>query len=98
MESMDSFERKALTFYGMICNAYRSEEEMEPPLEQLTLKNGKSLTEDLTAMLVAMKFFCDQVCPKLTEQEDLVGFSYILNRLAIQNCFDISGDEPEEDS
>lgn len=35
--SLTPFERKAYTFYGMLLNAYRDEENMEPPVQKTEL-------------------------------------------------------------
>lgn len=94
---MDSFEKKALIFYTMICNAYRDEDDQEPPIEKLSLKNGGDLNEDLTAMLAAVKLFCDNLCPQLSAEQDMIGFTHLLNRLAIQYCFDVPDDEEKEE-
>lgn len=93
---MDSFEKKTLTFYTMLCNAFRDEEDYETAIEKLSLNIGDDVLENLTAMLVAMKILCDRICPKLSESGDLIDFTHILNRLAIQHCY--SEQIPDEDA
>lgn len=93
---MDGFEKKTLTFYTMLCNAFRDEEDYETAVEKLSLKNGDDAIETLTAMLVAMKILCDRICLKLSENGDLIDFTHLLNRLAIQYCF--SAQIPDEDA
>lgn len=95
---MTVFEKKVLTFYTMLCNAYRDEEDYEPAVEKLTLKNGGDMNGTLVAMLTAVKLFCDQTCPQVSENGDLIDFTYLLNRLAIQHCFsDEIQDDAQED-
>lgn len=93
---MNGFEKKTLTFYTMLCNAFRDEEDYEPAVEKLSLKIGDDVLENLTAMLAAMKILCDRICPKLSENGDLIDFTHLLNRLAIQHCF--SEQIPDEDA
>lgn len=93
---MDGFEKKTLTFYTMLCNAFRDEEDYETAIEKLSLNIGDDVLENLTAMLVAMKILCDRICPKLSENGDLIDFTHLLNRLAIQHCF--SEQIPDEDA
>ena len=101
---MRDFEEKVLVFFRMFHTPYRifsqraengDEEECTLPEPQLTLTNGSNFTDDLMAMLVSMKLFCDAICPQIAKNEDLVGFTHILNRIAIQYCFDDSKDEVE---
>lgn len=96
---MDVFEKKTLTFYTMLLNAFRYEEDYETAVEKLSLKNGDDAIETLTAMLAAMKVLCDRICPKLSENGDLIDFTHLLNRLAIQHCFsdEIRDEDAQED-
>lgn len=96
---MSSFEKKTLTFYTMLCNAFRDEEDYEIAVEKLSLKNGDDAIEILTAMMAAMKVLCDRICPKLSENGDLIDFTHLLNKLAIQHCFSdqIHDEDTQED-
>lgn len=95
---MTGFEKKVLTFYTILCNAYRDEEDYEPAVEKQTLKNGGDMNETLTAMLTAVKLLCDRAYPQVSEDGDLIDFTYLLNRLAIQHCFsDEIQDDAQED-
>ncbi len=87
---MNDFERKVLTFYTMIANAYREPENMEQAVEKLVLRDGYDLNDDIAAMLSAMMIFVDKLVPNITEDMDLIGFTHFLNRVAIQHCFDKS--------
>lgn len=75
-----SFETKCLYFISALKDIYRDSENKESMDIKLELKND-TLTEDFTAMLFAMFMFYVQI----TEDEtDFVGFTHILNRLAMQ--------------
>lgn len=86
--SLTPFERKAYTFYGMLLNAYRDEENMEPPVQKLSLQNGGDFTDDLAAMMTAMILLCSQFMPEAVKDMDLIGFTHMLNRVAIQHTFE----------
>lgn len=90
---MERFKEKVVAFSSLLCNAYRSEEKQEIPTPRLTL--GEDMNEDLIAMIAAMKIFCDRVCPQIAD-EDLIGFTYILNRMAIQHCYGVPDDDEGE--
>ena len=73
-------DQKTLVFYTQLCNVYKDEEERE---ETAKLEMEGSLTEDMTALLMAAYV----LFRKLTgSEEDLIGFTHILNRLAVQYC------------
>ena len=86
---MNDFEKKVLTFYTMLANAYREPEDMEEAVEKLTLCDGYDLNGDIAAMLSAMMILVDRLCPNITKDMDLVDFTHFLNRIAIQHCFDV---------
>lgn len=90
---MNDFEKKVLTFYTMIANAYREPDDMEEAVEKLTFCNGYDLSDDIAAMLSAMMVFVDKLIPNITKDMDLIGFTHFLNRIAIQHCFDIPDDD-----
>lgn len=88
MRKLRKFNNKVLTFMVGISNAYKSEEEKEglPKLELIE----DELTEDFIAMLMSMKLWY----VKLTgDDTDLIGFTHILNRLAVQHCMDSKEEE-----
>ncbi len=77
---MNDFERKTLAFMVSLSNVYRDEDNQEHVQELELTSDG--LTEDFTAMLMAMKLQYE----RMTEDEtDLIGFTHLLNRLAIQH-------------
>ncbi len=85
-------ENKALAFLSAISNAYKEEEEREdfPKIEI----NMKDITGDLTAMLMALFMTYRNLTGD--EEKDIVGFTYLLNRLAIQYVMDNMRDEEQE--
>lgn len=78
-------EEKAKVIYAHLTNAYRDQEEWIEAGARLTLMKGGDLTEELSAMLLAMISFADRASGGLPEEyRDLVGFTHLLNRVAIQ--------------
>jgi hypothetical protein len=71
---------KTLVFYTNLCNVYKDEEERE---ETAKLEMERSLTEDMTALLMAAYVLFRRLAGS---EEDLIGFTHILNRLAVQYC------------
>ena len=73
---MTNIEQKALQFTVALSDVYRDEENRE--LEAFSkLELTDDATEDITAMLVAMRF----VCERLTGYDgDLSGFRWALNQ------------------
>ena len=93
---MNDFEKKVLTFYTMLANAYRDPEDMEEAVEKLTLCAGCHFDDDIAAMLSAMMILVDRLCPNTTKDMDLIGFTHFLNRIAIQHCFDVPDSDGKE--
>lgn len=93
---MSDFEKKTLTFYTMLANAYREPEDKEVAVEKLTLCKGYDFNDDIAAMLCAMMMLVDRLFPSKTKDMDLIGFTHFLNRIAIQNCFDVPDDDDKE--
>lgn len=78
-------EEKAKVIYAHLTNAYRDPEEQIEVGTYLTMEKGGDLTEELAAMLLAMIAFADRAAGGLAEEySDLVGFTHLLNRVAIQ--------------
>ena len=93
---MSDFEKKVLTFYTMLANAYRDPEDMEEAVEKLTLCDGYDFDVDISAMLSAMMLLVDNLFPSITKDMDLIGFTHFLNRIAIQHCFDVPDSDGKE--
>ena len=77
---ISKMDQKTLVFYTNLCNAYKDEEERE---ETGKLEMEGSLTEDMTALLMAAYVLFRRLTGS---EEDLIGFTQILNRLAVQYC------------
>lgn len=84
---MDRFGNKVLCFLVTIKNAYKDFEERED-FPKLELRD-KELTEDFTAMLYSLMCLYIQITG---EETDIIGFTHILNRLAIQHIMEESED------
>ena len=78
-------EEKALHFVAAISDVYRDEESRElESFSKLELSDD-DMTDDITAMLVAFQF----VVQRLTGYDgDLIDFTHILNKLAVQNLLE----------
>jgi hypothetical protein len=90
MKGLNSFENKVLSFMVALQNSYKDEESREDvPKLELT---SDGITEDFTAILYAMYMFYKKVTQ---DEQDIIGFTHILNRLAVQHVMDIKngGDE-----
>lgn len=81
-----TIEEKAKVYYQHMVNAYREPDDRVDPGIVLELKKGMDMTEELAAMMMAMMSITDRVEGGLGEPyKDLVGFTHLLNRVAIQN-------------
>ena len=78
---MKNLEKKSYAMYVNLCNTYRGEEEKEETEKE---EFSKDFAEDLTAALLALFTMYSRVTAD--DIQDLVGFTHILNRLAIQYC------------
>lgn len=95
-KEMSKFDRHTLVYYQMICNAFREPEDYEQALEKLEIKGAK-LGEELVAMVSAMRMFCDRTSKGNIVTDDLLDFSYILNRVVVENALRADGDEVEDE-
>ena len=79
---------KAIHFLTAIMDVYRDEEKRE--LEMLSsLKFSDDVTEDFTAMLLAMKVVFDRVTGG---DMDIIDFTHVLNKLAVQYVMENEGE------
>lgn len=93
-KASEKFEREALSFYVALTNAFRSEETQEE-VPQVHLHSGDDFTETVCAMMAAMQVLCENASSEL-HADDLIGFTHILNRLAIQHYFLQHDDKDEQ--
>jgi TolB-like protein len=80
-------ENKALRFLTALMDVYRDEENREleafPPMEF-----ADDVTEDFTAMLLAMKVIVERVTGY---DGDIIDFTHMLNKLAVQYIMENNG-------
>lgn len=82
---MSNIDRKVLCFLTALADVYRDEENRELtvfPKMELT----DDITEDFTALLVAMKVLFDKLAGD--DGRDLIDFTHVLNKLAVQHIMD----------
>lgn len=78
---MKNIEKKSYAIYTNICNTYRDEDEkVESDKEEFS----NDFTEDITAGFLALYSIYVRVTGN--KDGDLIGFTHLLNRLAIQFC------------
>lgn len=79
---MDKHANKVMQFVVALQDCYKGEEEKESyAFSKLELSNDE-LTDDFIAMLEAQKFLYERITGD--DEQDLIGFTHILNRLAFQ--------------
>jgi hypothetical protein len=77
---MNTVQEKAMHFLTALADVYRGEENRE--LEAFSkMEFSDDITEDVTAMLLAMKVFVDRITG---DDGDIIDFTYMLNKLAVQ--------------
>ena len=81
---MNKIQKKALHIFEAIANVYRSEENDCPEVCG-NLRFSEDVTEDFTAMLVAMSLVFDRI---VGGNGDLIDFTHVLNKLAVQYIMD----------
>lgn len=82
---MNKIEEKAITFISAITDVYRDEENRE--LEAFSKMDlSEDVTEDFTAMLVAMKVIFEGITGD--HDSDIIDFTHILNKLAVQHVME----------
>lgn len=78
---MAKIEEKAMAFATALTDVYRDEENRE--LEAVRKMNlSEDVTEDFTAMLIAMRMIFMKITR--TKDSDIIDFTHILNKLAVQ--------------
>ena len=92
---LSNLKRKTMAMYANLCNVYRDEGEKEETCKEELQGN---FAEDLTAALIALFILYRKV---IGNEDDVIGFTYLLNRLAIQHVMENpagdTGEENEED-
>lgn len=81
---MTKTEEKAMHFLMALSDVYRDEENRE--LDAFSaIKFSDDITEDFTAMLIAMNLIFDRI---VGSDGDLIDFTHVLNKLAVQHIMD----------
>ena len=80
-----TIEEKAKVYYQHMVNAYREPDDRVDPGVVLQLNKGTDWMEELAAMMMAMMSMTDRLVGLEEQYSDLVGFTHLLNRVAIQN-------------
>lgn len=81
---MKAVKKKAMHFLTALLDAYRDEEKRElDALQKLELSGD--ITEDITAMLLAIMAFVDRASDY---DGDIIDFTHMLNKLAVQYVMD----------
>lgn len=76
---------KVLHFVTALQDCYKDEDNREScMLPKMELSN-EELTDDFIAMLEAQKFLYEKITG---DEQDLLGFTHILNRLAVQDAIE----------
>lgn len=84
---MNKIEEKALCFLSALTDVYRDEQNRELGAFS-AMEFSDDVTEDFTAMLLAFKFVFDGICG---DDSDLIDFTHILNKLAVQYIMEKGG-------
>lgn len=75
---LSNLERKTVSMLTNILNVYRDEEEKEDTCKE---ELRGDFTEDMIAALLALFIFYQKTTG---EDDDVIGFTHVLNRLAMQ--------------
>ena len=87
---MNKTKEKAMQFLVALMDVYRDEENRE--LEAFgKMEFSEDVTEDFTAMLLAMKVFVDRIVGDAMDN-DLIDFTHMLNKLAVQYVMENEGE------
>ena len=80
-----TIEERAKVYAKHLANAYLEPDERVDPGVVLQLNKGTDWMEELAAMMMAMMSMTDRLVGLEEQYSDLVGFTHLLNRVAIQN-------------
>lgn len=76
---------RAKVYANHLANAYLEPDDRVDPGVVLQLNKGTDWMEELAAMMMAMMSMTDRLVGLEEQYSDLVGFTHLLNRVAIQN-------------
>lgn len=80
-----TIEERAKVYAKHLANAYLEPDDRVDPGVALQLNKGTDWMEELAAMMMAMMSMTDRLVGLEEQYSDLVGFTHLLNRVAIQN-------------
>lgn len=80
-----TIEERAKVYAQHLGNAYLEPDDRVDPGVVLQLNKGTDWMEELAAMMMAMMSMTDRLVGLEEQYSDLVGFTHLLNRVAIQN-------------
>lgn len=80
-----TIEERAKVYAQHLANAYLEPDDRVDPGVVLQLNKGTDWMEELAAMMMAMMSMTDRLVGLEEQYSDLVGFTHLLNRVAIQN-------------
>lgn len=80
-----TIEERAKVYAKHLANAYLEPDDRVDPGVVLQLNKGTDWMEELAAMMMAMMSMTDRFVGLEEQYSDLVGFTHLLNRAAIQN-------------
>lgn len=80
-----TIEERAKVYAKNLANAYLEPDDRVDPGVVLQLNKGTDWMEELAAMMMAMMSMTDRLVGLEEQYSDLVGFTHLLNRVAIQN-------------
>lgn len=90
----DKHANKVLQFMSALQDCYKDEEDRESMmLPKMKLSNDE-LTDDFIAMLEAQHLLYKRITG---DEQDLLGFTHILNRLAFQHIIELRENKLSED-
>ena len=80
-----TIEERAKVYAKHLANTYLDPDDRVDPGVVLQLNKGTDWMEELAAMMMAMMSMTDRLVGLEEQYSDLVGFTHLLNRVAIQN-------------
>ena len=90
---MKTTQIKAFHFLTALADVYRDEEDRElSAFSKLDFSSGDDVTDDFVAILLAMHL----LLLRLSDFDgDLIDFTHVLNKLAVQHLMEREGDDNE---
>jgi len=88
---------KTLAFHQAMSDLYTDPENRHcEDYRKLEAEDGQDMTEDFLAMLLAMYCLYQEFADHEGEKEDLLGFTHILNRIAVNHIAELDVEDERE--